>query len=793
LAAGASLHAVHLSRLGMESPLFPATIALFVWLMAWAWRRGGWLRWTLAGVALAFTQYIYLPARLLPVVLALWIAHSAWADRERLRAQWRGLLLMAVVAFVLTLPNIVLFVTTPEAFSARADIGAADTGGWIWNYDTSAQGGLLLVLLQKLGVILLAFGIYWDGPYTVMNQPMLSPLFFIGWLLALGALLRHPEPCPERLSEKLRNTGFSRSKCRLTLTGRFAESAFRLCLPTFQTGPERSRRGSRRARRIAYAWPLLAIPVLLITDLISGAVVEAHALHQIGILPFMYILAGVGLAHVWEALNARLATSTGRRVLTVGLLAVAIGPSVWGMHRYLTAIIPGQYADPETGWRLEQTDVDIGRRLIAEPERAYLVPYAEYNRSNVAWVTSRAFRERRSAIDPDGILRLPQLPGTLTVVMPADPYRIRHDGAPPQFDTRLWVMLVDGQTWLLPPLTWDQEQRLFGFIETAESEVLLDRSETKIATLFSGPTPRDLFTPHPVIDYPLDATFNGEIQLLGYTLPSPDLTPGAVTFVTLYWRALNQRPGEDYEVFVQVWNDAGEAIANSHDFPYGGMYRSRIWQPTEVVATHHWFILPDDLPAGRYTLVAGLFRLLQNQRVPATGASVDMPNRVARAPDLRRPLPSPTDFGTPPARPVRFGEMFGVAGWDVALDGVLQPVGSSWDARPGQTLTLDVTWEALIRPPLDYSTFLHLSATSDAPPLAQVDRPLGGSYPSAVWRAGDHVADRLTLNLPSHLGSGEYTLWLGVYYWQTGERLTATLDEVAQVDGRIRLGTIVIP
>ncbi|MGH2592846.1 MAG: hypothetical protein ACRDGG_04975 [Anaerolineae bacterium] len=770
LAAGVSLHAVHLSRLGMESPLFPATLALFVWLMAWAWRRGGclrpcllaprsagllaprsaglppaprgalrgWLRWTLAGAALAFTQYIYLPARLLPIVLALWIAHSAWADRERLRAQWRGLVLMAVVAFVLTLPNIILFITTPEAFSARADLGAADTGGWIWNYDTGAQGGLLAALLQKLGVIVLAFGIYWDGPYTVMNQPMLGPLFFVGFLLALGAWLRWP-------------------------------------------------------RRIAYAWPLLAIPVLLITDLISGAVVEAHALHQIGILPFVYILAGVGLAHLWEALHARLATSTGRRVLTVGLLALALGPSVWGMHRYLTAIIPGQYADPETGWRLEQTDVDIGRRLIAEPDRAYLVPYAEYNRSNVAWVTSRAFRERRSAIDPGGILRLPELPGRLTVVMPADPYRIRHDGAPPQFDTRLWVMLVDRQTWLLPPLTRDQEQRLFGFIETAESEALLDRSETKIATLFSGPAPRDLFTPHPVIDYPLDATFSAEIQLLGYTLPGPDLTPGAVTFVTLYWRALNQRPGEDYEVFVQVWNDAGEAIANSHDFPYGGMYRSRIWQPTEVVATHHWFILPDDLPAGRYTLVAGLFRLLQNQRVPATGASVDMLHRVARAPDLRRPPPPPTEFGARPARPIRFGETFGVAGWDVALDGVLQPIGNSWDARPGQTLTLDVTWEALIRPPLDYSTFLHLSATSDAPPLAQVDRPLGGSYPSAVWRAGDHVADRLALPLPSDLGSGEYTLWLGIYYWQTGERLAAIVDGAEQADARVRVGSVVIP
>ncbi len=757
LAAGVSLHATSLSRLGMESPLFPAVVALFVWLTARAWRRCGigfladgtherrmnLLRWAGAGAALAFTQYIYLPARLLPLVLALWIAHAAWADRERLRAQWRGLLLMAVVAIVLTLPNLVLFVTTPEAFSARADVGAADTGGWIWEHDTSAQGGLLATLAQKMGVSLLALGIYWDGPYTVMNQPMLGPLFFAGFLLALGALLIQP--------------------------GR-----------------------GRRAQRIAVAWPLLAIPIMLITDLISGTLVEAHALHQIGILPFVYILAGVGLAYVWEAFQARFPTSTGRLAVSVGMLALAILPSVWGMVRYLAVVIPGQYADPETGWRLEQTDVDIGRRLIAEPDRAYLVPYPEYNRSNVAWVTSHAFRERRSAIDAVGVLRLPPLPDRLTVVVPADPYRPRHDGAPPQVDTRLWVMLVADQALLMPPLTRDEEQRLFDFMASAEAEVLLDRSGTQIATLLGGPMPPGLFTLRPVIDYPLDATFNGEIQLLGYTLPSPDLTPGAVTFITLFWCAPDRRAGEDYEIFAQVWNDAGEAVANSHDFPYGGMYRTRIWRPDEVVATHHWMTLPGDLPAGRYTLAAGLFRLLQNQRVPASGANVDVSNRVVRAPDLRRPLPPLPTLGTPPPRPLRFGDVLDVAGMDVALDGAAQLAGAQWIAVPGQTLTVDVTWQALARPPLDYSVFLHLSAGGDAPPIVQVDLPLGGSYPTGAWRAGDRVADHLALTLPPDLTPGAYAVWLGIYYWQSGERLMATQGGVAQADGRLRLGTIVI-
>src|SRR5262249_44992791 len=85
LGGATSLHAMNLSRLGMESPPLLAVVTLLVWLTAWAWRRGGWQRWALAGVALGFAQYVYLPARLLPLVMALWIAHSWLADRERLR------------------------------------------------------------------------------------------------------------------------------------------------------------------------------------------------------------------------------------------------------------------------------------------------------------------------------------------------------------------------------------------------------------------------------------------------------------------------------------------------------------------------------------------------------------------------------------------------------------------------------------------------------------------------------------------------------------------------------------
>lgn len=737
LSAAVSLHASYLGRLGMESPPFMAAVALLVWLTAWAWRRGGWLRWALAGAALALAQYIYLPARLLPVVLALWIGHAAWAERDRLRAAWRGWLVMASVSLILTLPALILFVATPEAFTSRADAGTAATGGWIWKYDMSGEGGLIAVLVKKIGLTLAAFGIHWDGPYTVIDQPMLAPLFFVGLAVSIGGLVRWP-------------------------------------------------------RRIAFAWPFLAIPVLLVTDLISGAVVEIHALHQMGVLPFAFILSGAGLAILWDALDARLASAAGRRALAAGLLAAALVPSAIGLVRYLDEFIPAQYADPETGWRHEQIDVDLSRAILARPERAYLIPYGEYDRSNIAFLLSDVFRQRRSAIDADGMLRVPALPDELAIVIPADPYRARHDARTAQFDRRLWVLLAGDEALLLPPLTAEQAAELDAFIEAAAPETVIDRSDTPIGTLYAGPTPRDWFAPRPVIDYPLDAVFGAdEIRLRGYTLPDPDLTPGAVTTVTLFWGAIGDRPGEDYEVFVQVWDDAGNSIGGAHDFPYGGMYRSRIWEPDEIVATHHWFVVPDELAYGRYTLAAGLYRLLENERVPVAGADADTALRVARAPDLRYPLPPATIApGEPPPWPLRFGDYFAVTGLELALDGAPLPVGETWVAAPGQTLALDITWETLARPPVDYSLFVHLSAQDGAPPLAQADHLLGGTYPSGAWRAGDRMADAVALALPADLPSGTYTVWLGVYTWQSGERLTPLADGSPQPDGRLRLGTV---
>ncbi|HLY25163.1 MAG TPA: hypothetical protein VKQ72_02410, partial [Aggregatilineales bacterium] len=736
LSGAVSIEAMYLSRLGMESPPFLASLTLMACLTVWAWQGNRLHRWILAGVAAGFAQYIYLPARLIPLLLLVWIVHTWWADRAAFRKRVKGWLAMAGAAFVTALPAIAFFILIPGSFSGRADTGTAITGGWVWNYNTSAQGGFLGLMLKKLGLTAAGLGLRLDGPYSIMGQPILAPLFFIGFLIAIGALIRYP-------------------------------------------------------RRITYAWPALAIPVMLITDLISGAVPEVHALHLMGILPFAFILSGIGLAHLWDALAAWFRSHANWTTPAVaGLLAVAIIPSGLQTTYYLNTLIPSQYADPQTGWSTEQIDVDLSRHILARPDKTYLLSYEEYSRSNVAWLLSSAFRQRHSAIDTQGMLRVPQDFATLTVVMTDTPERPRHDARPSELDTRLWVLLIDGQTLLLPPLTAPQEQELLGKLQSAHFEPLQDRSNTEIAKFYDLPTPPGLFAPRQVIDSPLQATFANEIDLKGYSIRDQNLTPGTVVFVTLYWQA-RVTPSRDYETFAQVWNDNKQALAETNDFPYGGAYRTRIWQPGEIVATHHWLQLPNSLPPARYTLAVGLSPLLTAQRIPVQGASADPSLQVVLSPDLRVPLP-PAIPGTPPAQPTRFGDSFAVAGLTASVDSTALPASGAWQAKPGQTLSFDLTWKALKRPSLDYSVFIHLSAAADTPPVAQADSVMGDTYPPGAWRSGDLVAQRLSVKVPDNLVPGTYQWLLGVYYWQDGKRLPLFLGDQQQADAQWSFGSLMV-
>jgi 4-amino-4-deoxy-L-arabinose transferase-like glycosyltransferase len=120
----------------------------------------------------------------------------------------------------------------------------------------------------------------------------------------------------------------------------------------------------------------------------------------------------------------------------------------------------------------------------------------------------------------------------------------------------------------------------------------------------------------------------------------------------------------------------------------------------------------------------------------------------------------------------------------------VKPVGR---ARPGDTLVIDLVWQAVRRPDKEYTVFLHLlgsyNPATGGPVWAQEDsQPLGGGHPTTRWLPGEVVTDRRTLLLPEDLPLGTYSIEAGLYDASSGERLSVENSD----QDRILIGEIQI-
>lgn len=112
---------------------------------------------------------------------------------------------------------------------------------------------------------------------------------------------------------------------------------------------------------------------------------------------------------------------------------------------------------------------------------------------------------------------------------------------------------------------------------------------------------------------PLAVDFNHQINLTGYHLNTP-LRPGGPLNLTLFWAAVAPVT-VDFTVFVQLVDEQNRIVAQRDSKPQEGFYGTPYWQPGEKIADWHTFLLPVDLPPGRYDLLVGLYDVETGQRL----------------------------------------------------------------------------------------------------------------------------------------------------------------------------------
>lgn len=93
------------------------------------------------------------------------------------------------------------------------------------------------------------------------------------------------------------------------------------------------------------------------------------------------------------------------------------------------------------------------------------------------------------------------------------------------------------------------------------------------------------------------------------------------------------------------------------------------------------------------------------------------------------------------------------------------------ETSPGSELLLALRWETLQTVDEDYHVFVHL-LNQEGSRLAQRDgQPVQWTRPTSTWQPGEEIIDRYGLLLSPDLPHGDYTIAVGLYEPESGQRL----------------------
>lgn len=258
---------------------------------------------------------------------------------------------------------------------------------------------------------------------------------------------------------------------------------------------------------------------------------------------------------------------------------------------------------------------------------------------------------------------------------------------------------------------------------------------------------------------PLDASFGGQVRLLGYDVDSESLRAGETVDVTLYLTA-DQPITESLMLGLQIASigrDDNTVLVNLRSWPGGGRYPTTAWRPGEVLIDHYSLCLPDnviDLQVWDLDLLVlhaertdGVDERLQVTVEGAPGGTAVALTRLRVVPLSPEEPPLSALMEPPPA----FGSNREV---------ILRAAEVSEDDG---SLRVRLWWQ--VEQPVgdDYTVFAHLLDADGGLVAAGDDVPRRGAMPTSYWRSGDLIADEYHIPLPGEAPSDGWRVGVGFY------------------------------
>ncbi len=247
-----------------------------------------------------------------------------------------------------------------------------------------------------------------------------------------------------------------------------------------------------------------------------------------------------------------------------------------------------------------------------------------------------------------------------------------------------------------------------------------------------------------------DAHFGNGLDLMGLTLGDRLLQPGTTIETTLVWRATDALSANAL-AHVQlidgegrVWGDAPPAPV----FDPAG--------PSPVEGHYQLSVLPD---APRFD---------GRLRVSVTGAGGQSLDQVVFDQIPVRSTSLPASAIALPG--VNLGDQISLLGYQVSATSV----------APGQAMDVTLYWRAETPINFDYTVFVQL-LDADGSIYGQHDtQPANGLLTTSQWTVGEVVADPHRFSVAPDAPPGDYRLMVGMYRWDTGERLSVADDTTGQ-------------
>jgi len=113
---------------------------------------------------------------------------------------------------------------------------------------------------------------------------------------------------------------------------------------------------------------------------------------------------------------------------------------------------------------------------------------------------------------------------------------------------------------------------------------------------------------------------------------------------------------------------------------------------------------------------------------------------------------------------------------------------------PGDPVKVSVVLNVLDRLDKDYMVFVHVEDADARMDRMNVDhRPIGGTYPTTLWKKGETLKDDFQIYLPPGSRSRGLLVWIGFWEPVSDTRIPLKNPETVRNDGRDRILLARIP